>query len=183
MRGRVLEFNPDRSAGLASGDDGKRYRFSGTEWRGAAWPVQGDEVDFLADGDTAREVFPVVAQSEPMRWEWFLFSFEGRITRRDYWLRFALPLFVITLVLDGLASAADFAGLNVISLLINLFLMWPSFAVGAKRCHDRDRSGWFQLILLIPLVGAVWLLIELGFLRGTVGPNRFGPDPLQRVRN
>ncbi len=41
----------------------------------------------------------------------------------------------------------------------------------------RNRTGWFLLIGLIPLV-SIWLVVELGFLRGTVGPNRFGPDPL-----
>ncbi|HAE49771.1 MAG TPA: DUF805 domain-containing protein, partial [Tistrella mobilis] len=51
-------------------------------------------------------------------------------------------------------------------------------AIGARRCHDRGRSGWFQLIMLIPLIGWIWLLVEIGFLRGTEGPNRFGPDPL-----
>jgi uncharacterized membrane protein YhaH (DUF805 family) len=51
--------------------------------------------------------------------------------------------------------------------------------VGAKRCHDRNRSGWFQLISLVPIVGALWLLFDLGILRGTDGPNRFGPAPLR----
>jgi uncharacterized membrane protein YhaH (DUF805 family) len=55
--------------------------------------------------------------------------------------------------------------------------LWISIVGGAKRCHDRDRSGWFQLIVLIPILGALWLLVELGFLRGTIGANRFGPDP------
>lgn len=183
MRGKVLDFNPDQSTALLSGDDGKRYRFSASEWRGSVWPAQGDEVDFLAEGDNARNVFPSVAQSEPMRWERFLFSFEGRIARKQYWLRFALPFFVVTLIADGLANAANSTALNVLSILVKLILIWPSFAIGAKRCHDRDRSGWFQLIVLIPIVGAIWLLIELGFLRGTAGPNRFGPDPLQRARS
>jgi len=47
-----------------------------------------------------------------------------------------------------------------------------------KRYHDRDKSGWWILILFIPLVGFIWFLIELGCLPGTPGPNRFGPDPL-----
>lgn len=54
---------------------------------------------------------------------------------------------------------------------------WPNLAVGIKRCHDRGRSGWFLLIGLVPLLN-LWLAVELMFLRGTVGSNRFGPDPL-----
>ena len=46
--------------------------------------------------------------------------------------------------------------------------------VHIKRFHDRDKSGWWVLIGLIPIIGAIWLLIELGFLKGTPGPNRFG---------
>ncbi len=56
-----------------------------------------------------------------------------------------------------------------------------ALAVSVKRCHDRDRSGWFLLIYFIPIIGELWVSIELGFLRGTAGANRFGPDPLQRA--
>lgn len=48
-----------------------------------------------------------------------------------------------------------------------------------KRWHDLDKSGWWVLINFIPIVGGLWCLVECGFLKGTVGPNRFGPDPLQ----
>lgn len=104
-------------------------------------------------------------------WQWFLLSIEGRITRSDYWLRFFVPYLVISTV----AGLVD----PTVSLVVLLVALWPSIAVGVKRCHDRDRSGWFLLIAFIPLIGGLWLLIELGCLRGTVGPNRFGPDPLQ----
>lgn len=50
--------------------------------------------------------------------------------------------------------------------------------IEVKRCHDRGRSGWFLLINFIPIIGALWLWVELCFLRGTKGPSRFGPDPL-----
>jgi uncharacterized membrane protein YhaH (DUF805 family) len=66
----------------------------------------------------------------------------------------------------------------VAGLLVGLVGIWVGIAAGAKRCHDRDRTGWFQLIVLIPIIGAIWLLIELGFLKGSEGENRFGPDPL-----
>ncbi len=63
-------------------------------------------------------------------------------------------------------------------VVIFFFFSWTSLAVGAKRCHDRGRSGWFQLITLIPLIGSLWLFVELGLLKGKEGENRFGPDPL-----
>ncbi|MGH7047191.1 MAG: DUF805 domain-containing protein [Stellaceae bacterium] len=53
----------------------------------------------------------------------------------------------------------------------------PNCAITVRRCHDRDRSGWFVLIWLIPIVH-LWVLLELGFLPGTTGDNQFGPEPV-----
>jgi len=111
-------------------------------------------------------------------WKWFLLSFDGRIGRADYWLRFNLPVIVISAILGAVEGAASGGEVGLLSLLFMLAALWPSWAVGVKRCHDRDRSGWFMLIALIPVVGGIWLLVELGFLRGTIGPNKYGPDPL-----
>ena len=72
-------------------------------------------------------------------------------------------------------AAGDAIGLY--SGIFILLALYPSFAVGVKRCHDRNRSGWFLLIGVIPLLN-LWLLVELGLLSGTRGPNRFGlPEP------
>ena len=99
-----------------------------------------------------------------------------------------------------------------VNLLITLILAYPSLAITIKRLHDRNRTGWWAglvygltilldlvdlaglggtpddpgvavLAILVPtLVIALWLLVELGFLKGTQGPNRFGPDPLGAVQ-
>ncbi len=117
---------------------------------------------------------------------WLWTSFEGRIGRGTYWLKFVLPYVVITIVLTIIDMTAGLTiddgmggeGVGILSSIFALIGIWFSLAVGAKRCHDRGRSGWFQAIALIPIIGAIWLLIELGFLKGTEGENRFGPDPL-----
>jgi uncharacterized membrane protein YhaH (DUF805 family) len=57
-----------------------------------------------------------------------------------------------------------------------LGLLLPSLAAGVRRLHDTDRSGWWLLIALVPLVGAIVLLV-FWVLEGTRGDNRFGPDP------
>lgn len=113
-------------------------------------------------------------------WKRFLLSFDGRIGRRDYWVRFNLPYIAIVILL-GLLESAGSEQAPLLSFIFIVAASWPSLAVGVKRCHDRDRSGWFLLISLIPVVGSIWLLVELGFLRGTVGPNKFGPDPLNAI--
>lgn len=53
-------------------------------------------------------------------------------------------------------------------------LVWPSLAVQTKRWHDRNRSGFWNLILFVPIAGAIWGMTELGFLKGTAGANLYG---------
>ena len=104
-----------------------------------------------------------------------LFSLKGRIPRKTFWLYGVLgPLLVSMLgeMLLGIVGIAERRADGLMSLL----LIWPCAAVGAKRWHDRDKSGWWVLINLIPVIGFIWTLIENGFLRGTPGDNRFGPD-------
>lgn len=103
-----------------------------------------------------------------------LFSFQGRLNRKPYWLA-SIGLSVVSLLISAVVIGVK---LPEESSLVSLITLWPSLAIAVKRCHDRDRTGWFLLVVLIPFVGAIWALIELGFLRGTVGPNRFGQDPL-----
>jgi uncharacterized membrane protein YhaH (DUF805 family) len=68
-------------------------------------------------------------------------------------------------------------GGSLLSSLGSLALFLPTLAVAVRRLHDTDRTGWWILIGLIPLIG--WI-IYLVFMcqRGTEGPNRFGEDPL-----
>lgn len=103
-------------------------------------------------------------------WKWFYFSFQGRIPRSDYWLKYFIPALIINLALNWLVP--------VIGFVVALVLAWVGLATGAKRLHDRGKSGWFQLILIIPIVGLIWWLIDMGCLRGTNGSNRYGADPL-----
>ncbi len=103
------------------------------------------------------------------------FSFEGRIGRQTYWLKYFLPWLALNIV-AGIIDAVT--GVPAVGLVVALVGLWVGFAAGAKRCHDRDRSGWFQAIMLIPIIGLIWLIVELGFLKGSEGENRFGPDPV-----
>lgn len=66
-------------------------------------------------------------------------------------------------------------------LLVGLYLsILTSFlGVTAKRFHDRDKSGWWALLHFVPWIGTLWIIFECGFLKGTTGPNQYGPDPLE----
>ncbi len=105
--------------------------------------------------------------------------FEGRARRKEYWF-FVLFYFLISLVLDLIEVALGLyvvGGMGILSLILSLILLLPSLAVGARRLHDIDKSAWWLLIALIPLIGVIVLLVFF-CLKGTDGPNRFGEDPL-----
>jgi uncharacterized membrane protein YhaH (DUF805 family) len=113
-----------------------------------------------------------------------LFTYRGRMSRSDYWLKGFLPMLPVSIFNNILAYGVDNDGARVLSILIGLVSIWPGTALIVKRLHDRDRSGWFVLTLLIPFIGiifAVWIIIEVWFLKGTTGSNRFGNDPLSLI--
>ncbi|MGD9670990.1 MAG: DUF805 domain-containing protein [Hyphomicrobiaceae bacterium] len=151
-----------------------------------------------------------------MTWKHLFFGFDGRISRRQWWLAM-LPLLVASLVVSFLANPMSWyseliaqRGPNLGETLFNLALLIPETAVTVKRFNDRDRPQWlpygyaavFLLYILLDhnrliLAGNIPTVIELGFvssvaaimlvividngfLRGTVGPNRYGPDPLAK---
>jgi uncharacterized membrane protein YhaH (DUF805 family) len=116
-----------------------------------------------------------------MDWRYLLLSMEGRITRRSFWLTIlaVAVVSIIVRIIDGLIGSSLFYGTGILGIIFGLLMIYPAIALYAKRWHDRGKSGWWSLIGLIPIIGGIWLLIELGFLRGTVGANSYGPDPLQ----
>jgi len=103
-----------------------------------------------------------------------LFSFEGRLCRSDYWLKGFLPLLPVGIINNILAYVVATDEARAISIIIGVISLWPALALAVKRLHDRNRSAWF---LLIPIAN-IWFMVEVLFLRGTVGPNRFGEDPV-----
>lgn len=115
-----------------------------------------------------------------------LFSFNGRIRRRDYWLYSIGVGFVfgilINIIIAAMGGAVDpnTGQMNTgvfAAFILYIPALWIGLALQAKRWHDRDKGAIWILINLIPLIGGIWALIECGFLDGTPGPNRFGPSP------
>ena len=109
------------------------------------------------------------------------FSFEGRVSRSTYWLKYMLPyiaIYFVLAMLDIESGSFDYStGYGTFSAIFTLLGLIPTLAIGIKRCHDRNRTGWFLLVSLIPLLN-IWLLIEIWFLKGTEGKNKYGQDPL-----
>jgi uncharacterized membrane protein YhaH (DUF805 family) len=130
-----------------------------------------------------------------------LFGFQGRVNRANFWLAVGIWLaaeIVISLVVGMAVWIVGLVGLILLVIVIPMIV--SSIAVGIKRLHDRDKSGWWLLLFyvlpglmqgaggmmgsvgialsLAALAIYVWAFVELGCLRGTVGPNQYGPDPL-----
>jgi uncharacterized membrane protein YhaH (DUF805 family) len=108
-------------------------------------------------------------------WRDVLFSFDGRIGRSTYW-RFLGPYIAVYLVLALIDAFAHTPTTKVGGLFSSLFwvaALYPSIAVAVKRGHDRDHSWWFLLLGLVPIANLV-LLVELAFMPGAAGPNRYG---------
>ena len=99
--------------------------------------------------------------------------FEGRATRKEFWM-FILMNLIVSIVVGIIASILG--DKHVLSNLYSLAVLVPSLAVGARRLHDTNRSGWWQLICLIPVVGWIWLIVLMCF-DGDAGDNRFGANP------
>ncbi len=120
-----------------------------------------------------------IEKKSEMNWTWFLFSLKGRISRKPFWI---FNLIVISgWILLGLFTDVthDVNKISRSQLMFMLWIFYPSLAVQAKRWHDINKSAWWLMLNLIPLIGPVWALIENGFSIGTRGPNRFGNDPLE----
>ena len=142
-----------------------------------------------------------------MNWGHLFFQFDGRVNRAKFWIA-ALIFAAINVVLAILGYVMDqsvvFQALNS---MLGIVILIASIAVGIKRLHDRNKSGWYLLLFyLVPsilvvigvLIGAfmedstiiatvlgllafaigVWAFVEMGCLRGTIGINQYGPDPV-----
>lgn len=116
---------------------------------------------------------------------WFLIAlkkyatFSGRAQRAEYWyfVLFYLLFFIGLSIIDGVTgSFSEEAGMGLLSGLLTLVLLIPSIAVGVRRLHDTGRSGWWLLIALIPLVGAIVLLV-FTVQDSQIGANVYGPNP------
>ncbi|MBV9823574.1 MAG: DUF805 domain-containing protein [Actinobacteria bacterium] len=99
-------------------------------------------------------------------------TFGGRARRSEYWW-FVLFSAIVNTVVSLLDAAI---GNQVLGYLVLLALLLPSLAVGVRRLHDTGRSGWWLLIALIPLVGAIVLLV-FALQDSQPGSNNYGPSP------
>ena len=106
-------------------------------------------------------------------------DFHGRARRSEYWffILFTAIAGAVGGVLDAIfrIRSGTYGGTGPIQGLIQLALLVPTLAAGARRLHDTGRSGWWQLIGLIPIVG--WIVLIVFFVQDSHPDNQYGPNP------
>ena len=103
-------------------------------------------------------------------------TFSGRARRPEFWF-----FWLFTFIASAVGELIDKAvGSPIVGPIISLVLVLPNLAVLARRLHDIDRTSWWLLLYFVPVIG--WIaLIGFACLPGTLGPNRYGPDPFADV--
>ena len=98
-------------------------------------------------------------------------TFSGRARRKEYWMfsLFYIIFYIILAVIDGVL------GTMFLSIIFSLALLIPSISIAARRLHDTGRTGWWQLIVLIPLIGVIVLIVFLA--QGSGDENKYGVSP------
>ncbi|HKK77233.1 MAG TPA: DUF805 domain-containing protein [Saprospiraceae bacterium] len=105
-------------------------------------------------------------------------DFSGRARRSEFWY-FVLFNFLISLglgAIDAILGLEMGGNVGILGLLYSLFVLIPSLAVAVRRLHDTDRTGWWILIGLIPIIGFI-VLIVFYVQEGTPGENEYGLNP------
>jgi uncharacterized membrane protein YhaH (DUF805 family) len=105
-------------------------------------------------------------------------DFNGRARRSEFWyfVLFGIIVSIVAGIIDGILGTRNTLGsVGLVGGIASLALLVPNLAVGARRLHDTDRSGWLQLLALIPLVGIIVLIVW--WVGDSKGDNKHGPNP------
>ncbi|PVZ86912.1 DUF805 domain-containing protein [Serratia sp. S1B] len=178
MKGTILDFSIQANSGIISGENSQRYPFIGSEWKEQITPQRGLKVDFdVSPEGQALAIYLELAQNSSNTRttaskqmpkskddyqfvDWFIkclknyANFNGRASRSEFWF-FVLckyTLIVIALMIDMFLETE-----GVFFAIVALGLLLPEWAVGCRRLHDIGKTGWSQLLVIIPF--AVILLI------------------------
>lgn len=189
MKAKIVSYDSQSGHGTVVAENNKTYNFSSNLWHEQRLPNIGEEVEIETDivgniskisyGILHKNYASTVPKSEPLiqnegtsEWQieenynffdWFkkcirnYVNFRGRARRKEYWY-FYLMAYIIYIVAISIDSVIGSDSIIFIGLAI-LVLFLPSLAVTIRRLHDVNKSGWYYLLTVIPLIGAILLLV------------------------
>lgn len=103
-------------------------------------------------------------------------GFSGRARRSEFWWWYLLSA-TLPIIVYVLAAVLNSSIVAVLAVILSIVIILPTLAVSVRRLHDTGRSGWWYLIIFVPLVGGILLLVWWA-LDGEPGVNQYGPSPL-----
>lgn len=103
-----------------------------------------------------------------MDFKYLFFDFDGRIDRAQWWVGFLI------LVAAQFVAWVLFGG-GLVYWVVWVVLLIASLGIHVKRLHDRGKPGLWALVFFIPVIGFIWMIIEMGLMEGDHGPNQYGP--------
>ncbi|KGL63489.1 DUF805 domain-containing protein [Polaribacter sp. Hel1_85] len=102
-------------------------------------------------------------------------DFKGRARRQEFWM-FTLINIIISYSFTGLEWATGSTIFSMLSLIYSLLVLIPGLGVSVRRLHDVGKSGWYYLLIFIPIIGWIWLIV-LFAMEGESRPNEWGENP------
>ena len=112
-------------------------------------------------------------------WKYLFTSFDGRINRAPFWAGVLVLIGAnVVLAIIGSVLGMIFGPLSYLASIGSLILIYPAVALYAKRWHDQAKSGWWTLVALVPLLGAIYTIYMLGIKEGEPEANQYGQNPL-----
>ena len=112
-------------------------------------------------------------------WKYLFTSFDCRINRAPFWAGVLVLIGAnVVLAIIGSVLGMIFGPLSYLATVGSLVLIYPAVALYAKRWHDQAKSGWWTLVALVPLLGAIYTIYMLGIKEGEPEANQYGQNPL-----
>jgi uncharacterized membrane protein YhaH (DUF805 family) len=106
---------------------------------------------------------------------WVMFSFRSRLARSSFWWACLWLWILFILLFVALDKTVGYMS----TLALYPPLLWALAALCVKRMHDRGKSPWWFILLLVPVLGVLWAIVELALGRGSTGENQYGADPAE----
>ena len=109
------------------------------------------------------------------------FNFSGRATRSEFWYftLFCLLFGMLIMLIEYMLGIGNVKETGILSLIFDLALVFPSLAVSTRRLHDTNRSGWWNLIMLVPIIGIIVLIVF--YSQDSKEDNRYGVNPKKTI--